>query len=160
MPGRPHLILAWAATLLLTSCSPDTVSIESPQQSDADAAACAELIDDLPDQLSGESRRAVQPERALGAAWGDPAYVLTCGVAKPTTYTRDASCSVIRGVGWFVADDHMRDPDVDATAYALTHRPIVSLLIPAAHRTDGVDKALAELAPIIKADLILDQPCL
>ena len=144
----------------LTACSPTKVEIDATELSTADAAACADLVDDLPDALAGEPRRSVEPDDALGAAWGDPAYVLTCGVTKPTSYTRDAPCSVMQGVGWFVPEEQLADPQVDATAYSLTHSPYVELVIPARYRTDGVDRALAELAPVIKKDLASGEPCL
>ncbi|MBA3783545.1 MAG: DUF3515 family protein, partial [Nocardioides sp.] len=70
---------------VLTGCASDEVTIESRDVSAADAATCRELLDDVPDTLAGELRRPVDPDDALGAAWGDPALVLECGTEMPAS---------------------------------------------------------------------------
>ena len=112
------------------------------------------------DQLAGELRRSTDPDDALGAAWGDPAYVLTCGVPEPADYAPTAECSVIKGIGWYVTDDQLSDSRVDATPIALSRTPYVELLVPSRYRTDGIDRALAELAPVLKAHLAEGLSCL
>lgn len=154
------VVLTLLGPAALSACSPEKIEVKAPELSDADARACTTLVEALPDTLAGELRRPVDPEGAPGAAWGDPAYVLTCGVDRPGSYTRDAPCSVVRGVGWFVPAGQLGDLRVEATASALTHTPHVELLIPARHRNDGVDQALAELAPVIKEHLVAGEPCL
>jgi len=139
--------------LLLTACSPGTVSIDEPDLTDADRAACEALVADLPDTLAGESRRSVEPDDALGSAWGDPAYVLTCGVPAPSGYAPTAECNVIQGVGWYVTDDQLSDLRVDATPIALSLTPYVQVQVPSRYRTKGIDRALAELAPALKRHL-------
>ena len=146
--------------LLLAACSIGTVAIDEHDLSEADRAACRALVDDLPDTLAGELRRPVDPDDALGAAWGDPAYVLTCGVPEPTDYEPTAECSVIKGVGWYVTDDQLSDLRVDATPIALTLTPYVEVQVPSRHRTEGIDRALAELAPALKEHLAEGLPCL
>ena len=146
--------------LLLTACSPGKVPIEEQDLSEADRATCEALVDDLPDTLAGELRRSTDPEDALGAAWGDPAYVLTCGVPEPADYAPTAECSVVKGVGWYVPDDQLSDPRIDATPIALSRTPYVELLVPSRYRTDGIDRALAELAPVLKAHLAEGLSCL
>ena len=148
------------ACLLLTACSPGKVPIEEQDLSEADRATCEALVDDLPDTLAGELRRSTDPDDALGAAWGDPAYVLTCGVPEPTDYAPTAECSVIKGIGWYVTDDQLSDARVDATPIALSRTPYVELLVPSRYRTDGIDRALAELAPVLKAHLAEGLSCL
>ena len=145
---------------VLTACSPGKVEIEDHDLSDADRAACAALVDDLPDTLGGELRRPVDPDGAPGAAWGDPAYVLTCGVPAPADYEPTAECSGVKGVGWYVTDDQASDLRVDVTAIALTRTPYVELLVPPRYRTDGIDQALAELAPVLKEHLAEGLDCL
>lgn len=146
--------------LLLGGCSSGRVAIDQHDLSEADRAACRALVDDLPDTLAGEPRRAVDPGDALGAAWGDPAYVLTCGVPEPTDYEPAAECSVIKGVGWYVTDDQLSDLREDATPIALSLTPYVEVQVPARHRTEGIDRALAELAPVLKENLGEGRPCL
>jgi hypothetical protein len=148
------------ACLLLAACGSSKVPIEDHDLPGADRAACEALVDALPDTLAGELRRPVDPDDALGAAWGDPAYVLTCGVPEPTDYAPTAECSVIKGVGWYVPDDQLSDLRVDATAIALSLAPYVELQVPSRHRTEGIDRALAELAPVLKKHLGEGLSCL
>ena len=52
------------------------------------------------------------------------------------------------------------DLSEDAHAVALSRTPYVEVLVPAAYRTDGIDRALAELAPAITQHLAEGRPCL
>lgn len=146
--------------LLLAACSPGSVTIEEPELTEPDRAACEALVDDLPETLAGESRRPVEPDDALGAAWGDPAYVLTCGVPAPADYEPTAECSVIEGVGWYVTDDQLSDLRTDATPIALSLTPYVQVQVPSRYRTEGIDRALADLAPVLKQHLDEGISCL
>jgi hypothetical protein len=146
--------------LLLTACSPGKVEIEEHDLTADDRAACEALVADLPDTIAGELRRSVDPEDALGAAWGDPAYVLTCGVPEPAGYEPTAECSVIEGVGWYVPDDQLADLRVDATPIALSLSPYVEVRAPTRYRTEGIDRALADLAPVLKEHLGAGRSCL
>jgi len=158
-PGR-GVVASAAVCLLLASCSSSEVPIDEHDLSEADRATCEALVDDLPDTLAGELRRPVDPDDALGAAWGDPAYVLTCGVPEPGDYEPTAACNVVKGVGWYVTDDQLSDLRVDLTPIALTRRPYVELLVPSRYRTEGIDRALAELAPVLKEHLDKGLSCL
>jgi hypothetical protein len=146
--------------LVVGGCGSDTVWIDVPDLDGADAAACADLVAALPDTLGGEARREVDPDDAPGAAWGDPAYVLTCGVPRPEDVPQDALCNDIGGVGWYLPDDELRDLREDVTATALTHTPYVSLEVPSRYRTEGLDAALAELAPVLREHLAEGESCL
>ena len=161
MRGRG--VVASAAVLVLApvlgACS-GNVSIDDHDLSAADRATCEALVDDLPDTLAGELRRSVDPDGGPGAAWGDPAYVLTCGVPEPTDYEPTTECNVVKGVGWYVTDDQLSDMRVDVTPIALTHTPYVELLVPSRYRTEGIDRALAELAPVLKEHLGKGLSCL
>ncbi|WP_216658892.1 DUF3515 domain-containing protein [Nocardioides sp. zg-1230] len=147
------------AALALAGCS-STPTIDSGDLSGSDLAACESLVADLPDTLAGQERREVEPADALGAAWGDPAYVLTCGVPEPDDYEPTAECNVIDGVGWYVPDDQLSDLSVDATPIALSLRPYVEVSVPADYRTEGIDRALAELAPALEEHLGKGLSCL
>jgi len=160
---RGRGVVASACLLVLpalAACSPGGIEIEDPDLSDADRAACEALVADLPDTLAGEPKRSVDPDGALGSAWGDPAYVLTCGVPAPADYEATAECSDVRGIGWYVTDDQAADVRVDATPIALSRSPYVELLVPARYRTDGIDRALAELAPVLEEHLAEGLSCL
>ena len=155
------VVASGAATvvLALAGCS-STPTIDDVELSAADRAACESLVADLPDTLAGLDRREVEPADALGAAWGDPAYVLTCGVPEPDDYEPTAECNVIDGVGWYVTDDQLSDQSEDATPIALSLEPYVEVQVPADYRTEGIDRALAELAPALKAHLAEGLSCL
>ncbi len=161
MRGRG--VVASAALLLavpvLAACS-SNVSLDDHDLTAADRATCQALVADLPDTLAGELRRSVDPDGGPGAAWGDPAYVLTCGVPEPADYQATAECSDIKGVGWYVTDDQLTDLRVDVTPVALTRRPYVELRVPSRYRTEGIDRALAELAPVLKEHLAKGLSCL
>lgn len=146
--------------LALGGCSGDDLTIESHDLSAADRDACEALVADLPDTLDGESRRTVEPSDALGAAWGDPAYVLTCGVPQPSDYEPTAECNVVKGVGWYIPADEQADPEEDATILALSLSPYVSLRVPSEHRLSGLDRALADLAPVLRDHLGPGLDCL
>ncbi len=154
------VVASAAGCLLLSACSSGTIGIDDADLSSADRAACQALVDDLPDTLAGEPRRSVDPDDALGAAWGDPAYVLTCGVPAPDDYEPTAECSVVKGVGWYVTDGQLSDLGVDATPIALSLSPYVEVQVPSRYRTRGIDEALAELAPVLKEHLGEGLSCL
>ena len=160
LTGR-GVVASAAATVVvgLAGCS-STPTIDDVDLPDEDRAACESLVADLPDTLAGQERRDVDPADALGAAWGDPAYVLTCGVPEPDDYEPTAECNVIAGVGWYVPDDQLADQGKDATPIALSLAPYVQVVVPADYRTEGIDRALAELAPALKEHLGDGLPCL
>ncbi|NPD03144.1 DUF3515 domain-containing protein [Nocardioides sp. zg-1308] len=159
-PAGRGVAVSAAACVLLAACSGGTPEIEERDLDDADRAACEALVADLPDTLAGQERRDVEPDGALGAAWGDPAYVLSCGVPEPEDYEPTATCSVIEGVGWYVTDDQLSDLQEDATPIALTRTPYVELRVPTDYRTEGIDRALADLAPALEEHLREGLPCL
>jgi hypothetical protein len=157
--GRGVVTSAVLVALACTGCT-STPTIDDADLSAPDRAACEALVADLPDTLAGQERRVVEPDGALGAAWGDPAYVLACGVDEPNGFEPGAECSVIAGVGWYVTDDQLTDLTEDATPVALSRSPLVELTVPADYRTEGIDRALAELAPALKEHLGEGRPCL
>lgn len=148
------------ACLLLPGCSSGAIEIDGADLSPSDRAACEALVADLPQSLAGQDRVDVEPGDALGAAWGDPAYVLTCGVPQPSGYEPTAECNVITGVGWYVPDDQLTDQGEDATPIALSLEPYVEVLVPADYRTEGIDRALSELGPVLREHLGEGLACL
>lgn len=145
----PALLVAVAGGL--SACESDKVPIEAPSMSEADAAACASLVDALPDTVAGELRRPVDPDDAPGAAWGDPAIVLTCGAEVPSEYAPASTCVGVRGVGWFAPEDAFEDYDADLVITALTHVPHVAVRVPPEHR--GSDEVLNALAKPVRRTL-------
>ena len=144
----------------LSACGDDgPVAIDSPQLADGPLRVCRAFLADLPDTLNDEARRPVSPEGALGAAWGDPAITLTCGVSVPDDFDQFAFCQETNGVGWFIPDADIDDESADVTFTALGYRPIVQVHLPADYRPDGAASVPAELAEVVTANLELVRRC-
>lgn len=63
---------------------------------------CAHLNTLLPGRLESLGSRVVEPHSPLTHAWGDPAVVLRCGVARPAGYSpKSSETTVVNGVTWF-----------------------------------------------------------
>jgi hypothetical protein len=144
---------------VLVGCGKEPVSIPTLRLSADDQAVCQRVTDALPDEVAGQSRRKTQPAEALGAAWGDPAIVAQCGVPVPTGFNRTSPCQTVNGVGWYVPEDQFRDDSADIVITSAGYRPIVQVTIPSSYRPNGLAAAMAELAPMVKDDTKLVQPC-
>lgn len=161
MPRRPHLRLAGLAlplTLLAAGCG-GPVRVDVPELSDADRAACDAFAADLPDTLYDEERVDVEPADAPAAAYGDPAIVVRCGVAKPEGFDLTASCESANGVGYYIPDEQYDDQDLDLTLTAAGYRPRVEVTIPARYRPNAGPAAMAVLAPLVMKHLTLVDDC-
>lgn len=158
---RSRLTLSLAVVGLalsaLTACSSD-VEITSTPMDQETIDACTALVNDLPDDFFVSERREVSGE-GIGAAWGDPPVVLTCSAPAPQEFDAFARCSDIDGVGWFIPDADLKDPERDLVMSAQSHDPRVSLAIPAERRTDAPDTYLREIAPLISEHLTETTPC-
>jgi hypothetical protein len=142
---------------MLAACGP--VDVAAPPS--GSAAACAALAGGVPATLLKKEAREVSPADA-GAAWGDPAVVLSCGVEMPKEFTPGASCEEINGVGWYVPTDQFADDRLDLTLYTIGRSPTVRVEIPSDYRGDVAftADALSTLAPAIKKHTKLDKPCI
>lgn len=149
-----------SALLLMTGCSGQDVTLPDVDVLPSERAACEALIEDIPNDLGEERDRVpVLPADGLGAAWGDPAIVMTCGGEVPDI-SRTAPCTEVDGVGWFVTEAAMDDQAVPAQVVAVGFRPIVTVEIPADQRPEGVAAAMAGLAPAVRENTELVRPCL
>ena len=149
--------VACTALLAVVACAPDAVSIDSPDLDGAARTACRELLDALPSDLAGQERRDIDPDDALGAAWGDPAIVLRCGAGTPDGFTRFSACEEVNGVGWYVPEDQVADGSADVTLTTIGFQPRVELRIPSDYRPPN--DVLVQLAAPIKKHLALVKPC-
>ncbi len=145
--------------LLAAGCGKDPVSIPTLRLTAADQAVCQRLVDALPDELGGQSRRKTQPAEALAGAWGDPAIVVQCGVGVPSELTRTSHCLVADGVGWFVPQDQVDDDSADAVLSTVGYRPALQLTVPAKYRGSHLAAAEVELAPLVKRYLTKVRRC-
>ena len=150
---------ALLAALTLSACADEPITLDSPRVSAEDLAACNAFIDDVPRRLNGEERRKVNPANSLGAAWGDPAIIVRCGVDVPEGFDETAHCEVANGVGWFVPDEQVDDQDSDLVFTAAGYHPIVSVDVPHDYRPEGSAAVIAELAAPVEDHLELVDPC-
>lgn len=141
----------------LSACSPAVDLSSTPMTQDV-VDTCTALVDDLPDEFFDAPRRDVSAD-GIGAAWGDPPVVLTCSAPAPQEFDAFSRCSDIEGVGWFIPDDQLKDPERDVVMSVQSHVPRVSLAIPAERRTDAPDTYLRTLAPLLVEHLEETSPC-
>lgn len=145
--------------LVVAGCGSGPVELPLPDLDAADLAACRAFTDALPATLAEEPRVAVQPEDALGAAYGDPVIVVRCGVPVPAEFDETASCEEFDGVGWYVPPEQLDDQSADVTLTTPGYRPVVEVSVPGIYRPDGPANALAELADAVRSTLREDQAC-
>ena len=145
--------------LLLAGCAADPVALPEVSRQPDEARACEALVADLPAALGDRERVEVTPPGALGAAWGDPPIVLSCGGGVPEDFSETAVCQEVDGVGWYVADEALEDESRDVVLTAVGHRPVVRLEVPAEQRPEGPATAMAELAGPVSEHTELVRPC-
>ena len=147
--------VACASLLLLAGCSGSGPEITAPPMSAPDAAACRKLVEDLPDRLAGHERAEATGDTRYGAAWGDPAIVLTCGVGRPAGFSETATCVTMNRTGWFVPDAVLLSDDetLDVTTTELNYRPRVRLFVPGEYRPEGFTNGIGRIGGIIERDL-------
>jgi hypothetical protein len=157
---------AVASALLLTAltaaCADAPVSIDtSTGLTDAEREACQALVEALPDRLAGEERRLVAPAATLGAAWGDPAIVLRCGVPQPDDFTDTSTCVEADGVGWYVPDTVLLSDDetLDVTMTAVGYRPRVQVVVPGEYRPEGFTDTAATVGRVVDQHLEKVRDC-
>ncbi|GAA1163313.1 DUF3515 domain-containing protein [Nocardioides aquiterrae] len=153
MSRRTRGVVACAAVVLLaTGCSHGPPEIDAPDLSAADAATCRDFVNALPETLGGHEPAATTGDTVYGAAWGDPAIVLTCGVG-PVDLTEVPPCTVVNGVGWVV-----QETDGRTTLTADGYRPRVRLVVPDDYEQPA--GLVTGLAPLVKKYLRLEERCL
>jgi hypothetical protein len=142
------------------------VEIESYDLDAADRAACEAFVAGLPDALADEDRVDVRPDDALGAAYGDPAITVTCGIPVPDGFDQTSSCLVVDGVGWYVPDGSDDDRGVDVRLSTPGFRPVVEVVVPSDYRPadrslgdDTTAAAIATLTPLVDKHLRLVERC-
>jgi hypothetical protein len=113
----------WAALLaVLAGCGlarDAAVEVAPPAPTPAAARLCRNLADHLPATVDGTDRRDVSPASPYVAAWGDPAIVLRCGVARPRALQPSAELVTVNGVDWLPEqqDDGYRFTTAGRAAY-------------------------------------------
>lgn len=133
--------------------------------SEEDAAACRDFVAALPDTLAGQESVEVDGDTEYGAAWGDPAIVLTCGVEEPREFSDTSTCIAVKKTGWFVPDDVFEDmfegdDTTDVPMTEMNYRRRIHVELPGEYRPDGFPNTAGALADLIEADLEKVGTCL
>ena len=119
--------------LLVLAAGCGTVDVPDTSVSASERKACKSLVEALPDQVADQSGRETSGN-PLGAAWGDPAIVLRCGVGTPVDYDKFAACEIVNGLDWFVPDSTIEDQDADVVMTTIGRTPAVEVTVPASYR--------------------------
>ena len=138
-------VAACAALLLLGGCA---VSVDAPDADAAVRSACKEYVAAVPDRMAGQAQRDVD-DAGRGAAWGDPAIVLTCGVEQPEGFTKVSACQNWDGVDWYVPEDEFGDHPVDVTMTTVGRSPRIRVRVPADYWPPA--SVMVDLAASVKA---------
>ena len=161
MRRRPALrstgAVCCAAVLLVVSACSDTVSLDAPSLSGADAAACRVLVDALPAKVAGRSSVDVDAGDGYGAAWGDPAIELRCGVPRPKGFDRFAVCQNADGVDWFIPESQQTGRPTDIVMTTVGRAQNVEVRIPSDYFPPAA--TMVDLAPAVKRSLREVRPC-
>ena len=144
------------ALVLLAGSGCGGVDIPATDVTGAQRTACERLVEAVPDQVSDQPRRETDADD-LGAAWGDPAIVLRCGVGTPEGYDRFAACQTVNGLGWFVPEETSKDQSLDVVMTTIGRRPAVEVRLPATYRPPVA--AMVDLGEVIKEHTEVTRPC-
>lgn len=139
LPGPIAAWLAFSGVLLVGCAAPVAVPTSEPPD-----PACVEVVGNLPDRVSNQERRTVEPDNGTTAAWGDPPVVVRCGVAEPEALQPDSPLTEINGVTWFAEE---RSKGYVFTSVGMG--PRVEVTVPDAYAPEG--SVLAQLAPALSA---------
>lgn len=130
--------------LALAGCGFGPVEVEPYEPEPGSSSVCESLLADLPEVVDDAVRRDVSPSDAGAAAWGQPAIVLRCGVAMPSSYRPDAQLLDVDGVGW------LADEGEGGTFFTSVDREVlVEVAIPDDYAPEAT--VLADLADTVLA---------
>ena len=131
--ARPRAVLPALLLLvpLLGACGLGAVDVGGEAPGAGDRDACRSLLDALPSSVADQPGREIDPEDGWGAAWGDPAIVLRCGVAPPEEFDAVSTCTTVEGIDWYVPNTEPEQGDLTMTV--VNREPVVEVRLPAAH---------------------------
>jgi len=143
-------------TVLVAGCS-GTVDVDAPDVSGQQGRACAALVDALPDEVADQPRRDVDAGDGYGAAWGDPAIVLRCGVPRPAGFDRAAACQTANGVDWYVPESQQTGRAEDITMTSVGRAAYVEVQVPKTYWPPAT--AMVDLGAALKRTVRSVRPC-
>ena len=144
------------ALVALTSAACGGVDVPETSVSAAGREACESVVKALPERVADQSRRETSGN-PLGAAWGDPAIVLRCGVGTPEGYDKLAACQTINDLDWFVPEKMIEDQDADVVMTTIGRKPAVEVTVPASYRPP--DAVLVDVSSAIKQHTQVTRRC-
>ena len=153
---RTRGVVACALLALAAGCT-GSVEIDSPHVDASTRAACARFLEAVPEKVSGEVQRKTDPPDALGAAWGDPPIVVTCGVQMPDDFDAFSPCEEVNGVGWYSPDEDVADPTSDVTMTTIGFEPVVRIELPGEYRPPA--DVLVEIGAAVRTTLTRTKRC-
>jgi hypothetical protein len=123
---------------------PPPLTASAPVHAAAEAAPCAKVLAELPVQLGSLDPRVVhvRPDTPNVVAWGDPAVVLACGVARPAALHPGSSEQVFNA-GDLAGPYYVVSRSGNANVYTIVDRqPYVAITVPAKYQAADVLPAL------------------
>lgn len=150
------------AALIGSACS-GQITVASSSPSPPVTAKCRALLTRLPDRVAGQSAQSVQPADALAKAWGEPAIVLRCGVAKPAALRLTSACFRVNGVDWFVQEDgrpvNGTEPVTGVIVFTTVGRsPSVEVSVPPDYQPAA--DALVDVSSAVSSATTEQRPCM
>ena len=162
----PLLVIAAVAIVSTTggssskgSTPPGPLTLAAPPFATQQAAACTKVLTLLPVQLNKLAPRAVHttPDTPFVVAWGDPAVILRCGVARPVSLKPGSSAQYFQNGnaanGPFFDVTKGKDGNVFTTVDRAAY---VSITVPSAYQgatqvpplSDAIAKALPAVCSV------------
>jgi hypothetical protein len=135
--------------------------VEAPALNGAHARSCRALVDALPSKVAGLPRVDADVGKGSGAAWGDPAIELRCGVPRPAGLTPTSQCEVVNGVGWYIPQEQQTGRNAgrptDITMTTVGRSEYVEVRVPADYWPPA--ETMVDLAPALKRTIRDVRPC-
>lgn len=130
------------------------LTFDAPPRADAEAAACAKVLAQLPITLTGLAQRVVhtKPDTPFVVAWGDPAVVFRCGVARPKSL-RPGSAEQFFAGGSLAGPYYERSVGPDDTNVFTTvdRAAYISLTVPRRYNGKQLPPLSAAIAKVLPA---------
>ncbi len=145
-----------SGVLLLAGCS-GPVTLDAPKLSGQDASACRALMDALPSKVDDLPRAEADAGDGFGAAWGDPAIELRCGVPRPKGLDAVAQCQTVNGVDWYIPESQQSGRPQRITMTTVGRAEYVEVRIPADYFPPA--NTMVDLAPAVKQAIRQVKPC-
>lgn len=98
---KQGIVWTIAGLLLFTACADSKVEITAPTPDNQAREICAHFLGRVPMKVADKSKRDVNGDSALTAAWGNPAITLRCGVSEPANMTPASQLVSVNEIDWF-----------------------------------------------------------